>query len=84
METVGQLGDPDVLAFMGIRADPSVWPSPEEVLNDVETTEQQNSIAAKAWNLVIGLLWFRLASLSWHDQGWPGQFALFASLEESD
>ena len=44
----------------------------------------QDSIAAKAMDLVLNLLHFRVGSMAWHSETWPGLLALLASGEDSD
>ena len=73
------LRDPDKLASMGLETDVCSLPPAKERKKMTTYLDNQNSLAAHAFNLVASLLQFNIASWAWHSDGWPGMLVLFAS-----
>ena len=46
--------------------------------------QSQDSLAAKCMDLVLNLLHFRIGSMAWHSESWPGLLALLASGKDAD
>ena len=84
LEVTSALMDGDKLAFMGFLNDKGALPPPEALKKKAALLEDQNSLAQVAFSLACSCLKHRMASMKWHDDGWPGLLALFASSEKQD
>lgn len=59
--------------------------SDDEAEGEVMTAlEAEDQLARKAHELVVNMLHFRMASMSWHSCSWPGLLAIFASSDEME
>ena len=73
------LQDMGSLKFMGMDTDFGVVQSGVGTDNQRKLLEDNDLIAKQAWDLVCALTKFRLSSMSWHCNYWPGALALAGS-----
>ena len=81
--TCALLLDVHSMAFVGFCTDWAVLKG-----HDPDVREglllQDDSLAQRAVDIVVGILRFRCSSMSWHCSCWPGKLALFLSNDQEE